>query len=46
MTGSRITVFGKEYLMAQEVVKDGKTLTLRDKNGIPERVGQGGKLDK
>ncbi len=41
VTGSKVTLTGKEYVIAREVVKDGKTLTLRDKNGIPEWAGQG-----
>ncbi len=41
VTGSKVTLSGKEYVIAREVVKDGKTLTLRDKNGIPEWAGQG-----
>jgi len=39
VTGSKLTLSGKEYIIAREVVKDGKTLTLRDKNGIPEWAG-------
>jgi DNA/RNA endonuclease YhcR with UshA esterase domain len=42
VTGSKVTVSGKEYVIAREVTKNGKTLTLRDKNGIPEWAGQGG----
>ncbi len=40
VTGSKVMLSGKEYVIAREVVKDGKTLTLRDKNGIPEWAGQ------
>jgi len=40
VTGSKVTQSGKEYVIAREVVKGGKTLTLRDKNGIPEWAGQ------
>ncbi len=43
VTGSKVTVSGKEYVIAREVVKDGKTLTLRSKDGIPEWAGQGGR---
>ena len=43
VTGSKVTVSGKEYVVAREVVKDGKTLTLRDKTGIPAWAGQRGK---
>jgi hypothetical protein len=40
VTGSKVTRSGKEYVIAREVVKDGKTLTLRDKNGLPAWAGQ------
>ena len=43
VTGSKVTLSGKEYVIAREVVKDGKSLTLRDKNGIPVWAGRGGK---
>jgi hypothetical protein len=43
VTGSKVTVSGKEYVIAREVTKDGKTLTLRDKNGVPEWAGRGGR---
>jgi len=39
VTGSKVTMGGTEYIVAREVVKDGKTLTLRDKNGVPEWAG-------
>jgi hypothetical protein len=39
--GSKVTMDGKEHVIAREVVKDGKTLTLRDKNGVPEWAGRG-----
>ena len=41
VTGSRVTMGGSEYVVAREVVKDGKTLTLRDKAGTPEWAGKG-----
>ena len=41
VTGSRITMGGTEYVVAREVVKDGKTLTLRDKTGTPRWSGGG-----
>ena len=41
VTGSKVTLSGKEYIIAREIVKDGKTLTLRDKNGIPAWAGRG-----
>lgn len=39
ITGSKITMGGVEWLIAREVIKDGKTLTLRDKSGKPEWSG-------
>lgn len=36
VTGSKVTIEGADSLIAREVVKDGKTLTLRDKDGIPQ----------
>lgn len=39
VTGARLTVNGAGYVMAREVVKDGKTLTLRDKDGRPQWSG-------
>ena len=44
VTGSKVTISGKDYIVAREVVKDGKHLTLRDKDGTPEwavREGNG-----
>jgi hypothetical protein len=41
VTGSKVAMGGSNYLMAREVVKDGKTLTLRDKGGRPEWSGGG-----
>jgi hypothetical protein len=41
VTGSKVTIRGSEYVIAREVVKDGKTLTLRDKAGTPEWAGKG-----
>lgn len=35
ITGSKVTMGGTDYIVAREVVKDGKTLTLRDKTGTP-----------
>ncbi len=46
VTGSKVTMGGNEYLIAREVVKDGKTLTLRDKNGKPEWSGRGAKAGR
>jgi len=41
VTGSKVIMGGREYVIAREVVKDGKTLTLRDKTGRPEWAGNG-----
>lgn len=41
VTGSRITMGAMEFVIAREVVKDGKTLTLRDKTGTPQWAGMG-----
>ena len=41
VTGSKVTMGGAEYVIAREVVKDGKTLTLRDKSGTPQWAGRG-----
>lgn len=40
-TGSKVTMGGTEYVIAREVVKDGKTLTLRDNSGTPQWAGRG-----
>lgn len=39
VTGSRITMGAIEFVIAREVVKDGKTLTLRNKTGTPQWAG-------
>lgn len=41
VTGSKITMGGADYIIAREIVKDGKTLTLRDKTGTPQWAGTG-----
>ena len=41
VTGSKVTMGGTEYIIAREVVKDGKTLTLRDRSGTPQWAGTG-----
>jgi len=41
VTGSKVTMGGAEYVIAREVVKDGKTLTLRDNSGTPQWAGRG-----
>lgn len=43
VTGSKVTVSGKQYIVAREITKQGKTLTLRDKNGMPAWAGKGAK---
>jgi DNA/RNA endonuclease YhcR with UshA esterase domain len=37
--GSKVTIAGKETLLAREITKDGKTLVLRNAQGIPEWAG-------
>jgi hypothetical protein len=37
--GSKVTIAGKETILAREVTKDGKTLVLRNPQGIPEWAG-------
>ena len=39
ITASKVNMGGTDYLIAREVVKGGKTLTLRDKAGMPEWSG-------
>jgi len=41
VTGSKITMGAIDFVIAREVVKDGKTLTLRDKTGTPQWAGSG-----
>lgn len=41
VTGSKITMNGVDYIIAREVVKNGKSLTLRDKGGKPQWSGKG-----
>jgi hypothetical protein len=41
ITGSKVKMGGSEHIVARQVVKDGKTLTLRDKTGTPEWAGGG-----
>jgi hypothetical protein len=38
--GSKVTISGTEALLAREVSKDGKKLTLRDKTGRPMWAGR------
>jgi len=40
VVGSKVTIEGKEALIAREVTRDGKTLTLRDKTGRPLWAGR------
>ncbi len=37
--GSKVTIQDKDALLAREIVKDGKTLTLRNAQGIPQWSG-------
>ncbi len=39
VTGSKIQINGADALIAREITKDGKTLTLRDKQGFPKWSG-------
>jgi hypothetical protein len=39
VVGSKVTIQDKEALLAREIVKDGKTLVLRNAQGIPEWSG-------
>jgi hypothetical protein len=41
VVGSKITMGAMEFVIAREVFKDGKTLTLRDKTGTPQWAGTG-----
>lgn len=36
VTGSRVKYNGTEAIIAREIKKDGKTLTLRNENGVPK----------
>lgn len=36
ITGSKTTIGGSEALVARQIVKEGKTLTLRDEQGFPK----------
>ena len=38
--GSKVTIGGNQAVLAREVTKDGKTLTLRDKTGRPLWAGR------
>jgi len=40
VAGSKVTIAGAPAVIAREVVKDGKTLTLRDKTGRPKWAGR------
>ncbi|MGB7602685.1 MAG: hypothetical protein WBM24_20450 [Candidatus Sulfotelmatobacter sp.] len=39
VVGSKVTITGQETLLAREITKDGKTLVLRNPQGIPEWSG-------
>lgn len=36
VTGSKVQIGGKEAVIARTIGKNGKSLTLRDRNGVPE----------
>jgi hypothetical protein len=40
VVGSKVTIEGKEVVLAREITKDGKTLILRDAQGIPQWFGK------
>jgi hypothetical protein len=46
VTGSKVSVAGAESIIAREVIKDGKTLTLRDKSGTPQWAPRGRRANK
>ncbi len=39
VVGSKVTISGKEALLAREITKDRKTLVLRNAQGVPEWSG-------
>jgi len=39
VVGSKVTIAGQEALLAREITKDGRTLVLRNPQGIPEWSG-------
>ncbi len=39
LVGSKVVVGGKDVILAREIIKDGKTLVLRDAQGIPQWSG-------
>jgi DNA polymerase III alpha subunit len=39
VVGSKVTISDKEALLAREITKDGKTLVLRNAQGVPEWSG-------
>ena len=40
VVGSKVTIAGKEVILAREITKDGKTLVLRNAQGVPEWAGR------
>ena len=36
VTGSKVKLYGKDALLAREIKKDGKVITLRNAQGVPE----------
>ena len=40
VTGSEINYHGRQAIIAREIIKNGKTLTLRDAQGFPAWAGQ------
>ena len=41
VAGSKLSIQGTDFLIAREVTKDGKTLTLRNAQGFPAWAGRG-----
>jgi DNA/RNA endonuclease YhcR with UshA esterase domain len=39
VVGSKVTIAGKEVILAREITKDGKTLVLRNAQGVPQWSG-------
>lgn len=40
VVGSKVTIANKETILAREITKDGKTLILRNAQGVPEWSGR------
>jgi hypothetical protein len=40
VTGSKVKLYGKDALLAREIKKDGKVITLRNAQGVPAWAGR------